>query len=224
MTTATAAPSRPKAPKIRLTQNLIDGRWTDAASGKTFDTYNPATGEAIARVASSDKADVDKAVAAARKAFEDGPWPKMTGRERGRLMHRLADLIEENQEELIALEVLNKGKPIGEAKNADMPLVLDCFRYYAGWADKVYGETVPVGLPGYFCYTRKEPVGVAGQIIPWNFPMLMAAWKWGPALATGCTIVLKPAEQTPLTALRLAELVEEAGFPAGVFNVVTGYG
>ncbi len=221
---AAATMERPKAPKVRLTQNLINGQWVDAQSGRTFETYNPASGQVIAKVCASDKKDVDKAVAAARKAFDEGPWSKMTARQCGRLLYKLADLIEENKEELAALEVLNKGKPIAEATGADLPLVIDCFRYYAGWADKIYGETVPVGLPGYFCYTRKEPLGVAGQIIPWNFPMLMAAWKWGPALAAGCTIVLKPAEQTPLTALRLGELALEAGFPPGVINIINGFG
>ena len=205
------------------TKLLIDGQWRDSVSGKTFDTVNPATEEVIAKVAEGDAADVDLAVKAARKAFDSGPWRKMDARDRGRLMNKLADLIEENFDELAELETLDNGKPVGESKNADLPLVIDCFRYYAGWADKIHGQTVPI-RGNYFCYTKREPVGVAGQIIPWNFPMLMVAWKWGPALAAGCTVVLKPAEQTPLSALRLGELALEAGYPAGVINIVPGYG
>jgi aldehyde dehydrogenase (NAD+) len=202
---------------------LIDGKWVDSVSGKTFETINPATGEVIARVAEGDKADVDKAVKAARRAFEEGPWRKMNARERGRLMYRLADLIEKNVEELAMLETLDNGKPIRDSRNADLPLTIDCYRYYAGWADKIEGKTIPINGP-YMCYTRHEPVGVVGQIIPWNFPLLMQSWKWGPALASGCTVVLKPAEQTPLSALRVGELAMEAGFPDGVINIVPGYG
>jgi len=221
MTTATM-----QAPAVGQTRNLIDGAWVDAASGATFETYSPSTGEVIAQVAASDREDVDRAVAAARRAFDDGPWSKMTGRERGKLLYKLADLIEQHRDELAALEVLNNGKPIAEVLAADLPLVISTYRYYAGWADKVYGETIPVdrAMGHFFTYTKKEPVGVAGQIIPWNFPLLMQCWKWGPALATGCTIVLKPAEQTPLSALRVAELAMEAGYPPGVINVVNGYG
>ncbi|HVJ80408.1 MAG TPA: aldehyde dehydrogenase family protein, partial [Planctomycetia bacterium] len=152
-----------------------------------------------------------------------GPWSRMDARDRGKLIGRLADLMEENFDELAALETLDNGKPINESRHADLPLVLDCLRYYAGWADKLHGQTVPI-RGNYFCYTRREPLGVAGQIIPWNFPMLMVAWKWGPALAAGCTLVLKPAEQTPLSALRLGELATEAGFPPGVINIVPGFG
>jgi aldehyde dehydrogenase (NAD+) len=209
--------------QIRQTKLLIDGKWVDAESGKTFATINPSTGEVIAQVAEADKADVDKAVKAARKAFEKGPWRKMSARERGRIMYKLADLIEKNMDELARLETLDNGKPLNDSRNADMPLTLDCYRYYAGWADKIEGKTIPINGP-FFCYTRHEPVGVVGQIIPWNFPLLMQAWKWGPALATGCTIVLKPAEQTPLSALRMAELAMEAGMPEGVINVLPGYG
>ena len=212
-----------RAPKVKQTKMLIDGKWVESASGKRFDTINPATGEVIAKVAEADKADVDKAVKAARRAFEKGPWRKMNARERGRLLYKLADLIEENFDELAALETLDNGKPINDSRGADLPLVLDCYRYYAGWADKIEGKTIPVNGP-YFTYTRHEPVGVVGQVIPWNFPMLMQAWKWGPALAAGCTVVLKPAEQTPLTALRVGELAMEAGFPEGVVNIVPGYG
>jgi len=223
MTTATAEP-RLSPPPVRLTKNLIDGQWVDAVAGMTFETWNPATGEVIAHVCASDQQDVDRAVAAARKAFESGPWPRMSARQRGRLVYKLADLIEQNAQELAALEVLNNGKPIREVLAADIPLVISTFRYYAGWADKIHGDTIPVEAPGFFVYTRQEPVGVCGQIIPWNFPLLMATWKWAPALVAGCTIVLKPAEQTPLTALRLGELAMEAGFPPGVINIVNGFG
>jgi aldehyde dehydrogenase (NAD+) len=202
---------------------FIGGKWVDSVSGKTFPTTNPATGETICQVAEGDKADIDRAVKAARKAFEDGPWTKMNASDRARMLNKLADLIERNQEELAALESLDNGKPVADSMSADLPLTIKCYRYYAGWADKVHGKTIPVD-GSFFCYTRHEPVGVVGQIIPWNFPLLMQAWKWGPALATGCTIVLKPAEQTPLTALRIAALAQEAGFPDGVLNVVPGYG
>ncbi|MGH7127100.1 MAG: aldehyde dehydrogenase family protein [Planctomycetaceae bacterium] len=217
------APKKTAAPKVRRTQLFINGKWQDAASGKTFPTINPATEEKIADVAEGDAADVDRAVKAARKAFETGDWRKMDARDRGRLLNKLADLIEQNLDELAALETLDNGKPIRDARTADLPLVIDCLRYYAGWADKIHGDTIPV-RGNYFTYTRREPLGVAGQIIPWNFPMLMAAWKWGPALAAGCTVVMKPAEQTPLTCLRMADLAQEAGFPDGVINVVPGYG
>jgi aldehyde dehydrogenase (NAD+) len=212
-----------RQPKIHQTQCFIGGKWLPAASGKTFDTINPATEEVIAQVAEGDAADVDLAVDAAREALEHGPWSTMDARERGRLMHKLADLIEEDSEELAALETLDNGKPIREARTGDVPLVLDVLRYYAGYADKIHGQTIPV-RGNYFTYTRREPVGVVGQIIPWNFPMLMAAWKWGPALAAGCTIVMKPAEQTPLTCLRLARLAQKAGIPDGVVNVIPGFG
>ncbi len=212
-----------KPPKVKDQPLFIGGRWLDSASGKTFATVNPATGETICQVAEGDKADIDQAVKAARKAFEEGPWPKMNASERGRLLHKLADLIEKHHEELAALETLDNGKPYRDSFAIDVPMSVKCYRYYAGWADKVHGKTIPVEGP-YFCYTRHEPVGVVGQIIPWNFPLLMQAWKWGPALATGCTIVLKPAEQTPLTALRVAALAQEAGFPDGVINVVPGFG
>jgi len=224
MATATASKAATvKRPKVKDQPLFIGGKWQDSVSGKTFETTNPATGEVICSVAEGDKADVDLAVKAARKAFTEGPWPKMNASERGRLLHRLADLIEQNQEELAALESLDNGKPLRDALAADLPLTIKCYRYYAGWADKIHGKTIPVEGP-YFCYTRHEPVGVVGQIIPWNFPLLMQAWKWGPALATGCTVVLKPAEQTPLTALRVAQLAQEAGVPDGVLNVVPGFG
>jgi aldehyde dehydrogenase (NAD+) len=225
MATATAAAGTgsKSAVKVRQTKMLIGGKWLDSLSGKTFATINPATEEKIADVAYAGKEDVDLAVDAASRAFQEGPWRRMDARERGRLLYRLADLIEKNFDELVALEVLDNGKPVREAKAGDLPLVIDCLRYYAGWADKIQGEVIPV-RGRYFCYTKREPVGVVGQIIPWNFPMLMVAWKWGPALAAGCTLVMKPAEQTPLTCLRMAELAQEAGFPDGVINVVPGFG
>jgi len=224
MATATAEKTRTtKAPKVKDQPLFIGGKWQDSVSGKTFPTINPATGDTICQVAEGDKADVDLAVKAARKAFEEGPWSKMSAAERGRLLFKLADLIEKNQDELAALESLDNGKPLRDSKAADLPLTIKCYRYYAGWADKNHGKTIPIE-GNYFCYTRHEPVGVVGQIIPWNFPLLMQAWKWGPALATGCTVVLKPAEQTPLTALRVAALAQEAGIPDGVINVVPGYG
>jgi len=212
--------------KIKLgpTQLLINNEWVNAESGKTFETIDPATGDVIAKVAEADAADVNKAVKAARAAFEPGSkWRKMSATKRGELMNRLADLIERNADDLAKLESLDNGKPYAVAKAADLPLTIMCYRYYAGWADKIHGKTIPINGP-YFCYTRHEPVGVCGQIIPWNFPLLMQAWKLGPALACGCTVVLKPAEQTPLTALRVAELAIEAGFPPGVLNVLPGYG
>ncbi len=220
---ATATAPRRKVARSLQTKLLIDGKWRDSKSGKTFATINPATEEVIAQVAEGDAADIDLAVKAARKAFDSGPWRKTDARDRGRLMNKLADLIESHIDELAELETLDNGKPISESRHADLPLVIDCFRYYAGWADKIHGQTIPI-RGHYFCYTKREPVGVAGQIIPWNFPMLMVAWKWGPALAAGCTVVLKPAEQTPLTALRLGELALEAGYPAGVINIVPGFG
>ena len=208
---------------------LINGKWVEAASGKTFPTYNPATGEVLAQVAEGDREDINRAVHAARAAFETGPWRKMTPSERGRRIWKLADLLEENVEEFAALETLDNGKPLKVAKIADVPLAVDLFRYMAGWATKIEGNTIPISVPyargaKFLAYTLREPVGVVGQIIPWNFPLLMAAWKLGPALATGNTVVLKPAEQTPLSALLLAQLIAEAGIPAGVVNVVTGFG
>jgi len=222
LTTPTRS-SRKLPVKVRQTKLLIDGKWIGATSGRTFETVNPATGETIANVAEGEAPDVEKAVKAARKAFEKGPWRKMSARERGRILYKLADLIEQNKDELAKLESLDNGKPLSDAMNADLPLVIDCYRYYAGWADKIEGKTIPIYGP-YFCYTRHEPVGVVGQIIPWNFPLLMQAWKWGPALACGCTVVLKPAEQTPLSALRVGELAQEAGIPDGVINIVPGFG
>ena len=208
---------------------LIGGKWLEASSGKTFSTYNPATGEVLAQVAEGNSSDIDRAVLAARNAFESGPWHTITASERGRLIWKLAELLEFHLEEFAQLESLDNGKPVGEARAGDVPLAVDLFRYMAGWTTKIEGSTIPISVPytpgaKYLAYTLREPVGVVGQIIPWNFPLLMAAWKLGPALAAGCTIVLKPAEQTPLSALRLGELICEAGFPDGVVNIVTGYG
>src|SRR5271165_4021168 len=208
---------------------LINGAWVNAASGKTFPTYNPATGEVLAQVAEGDREDINQAVKAARHAFENGPWRRMTASERGRLIWKLADLLEQHTEEFGYIESLDNGKPLNIAKAADVPLAVDLFRYMAGWATKIEGNTIPLSVPytpgaKYLAYTLREPVGVVGQIIPWNFPLLMAAWKLGPALATGNTIVMKPAEQTPLSVLRLGELIQEAGIPDGVVNIVPGYG
>jgi len=207
-------------------QMFINGKWVNSASGKTFPTYNPATGDVLANIAEGDKEDINRAVAAARAAFEHGPWRKMTPSERGRLIWRLGELIEKHNEEFAQLESLDNGKPVTIARVADVPLTADLFRYMAGWATKIEGNTIPISAHGakFLAYTLREPVGVVGQIIPWNFPLLMAAWKLGPALATGCCVVLKPAEQTPLTALKLGELIQEAGIPDGVVNIVTGYG
>lgn len=201
----------------------VNGAFIESASGKTFKTPNPATGETLAIVAEAGREDIHKAVVAARMAFDEGPWSRMSTAERSRLMYKLADLMEEHKEELAQLETLDNGKPIRETMAADIPLAIEHMRYYAGWATKIVGQTIPVS-GDYFNYTRHEAVGVVGQIIPWNFPLLMAMWKMGAALATGCTIVLKPAEQTPLSALYLAELIEEAGFPKGVINIVPGFG
>jgi phenylacetaldehyde dehydrogenase len=210
-------------------QLFINGQWADAASGKTFETPNPATGEPLARVAEGDAEDINRAVRAARAAFDDGPWTRMTPSERGRIIWRIGDLILEHVDELAQLESLDNGKPFLVAQAADVPLAADLFHYMAGWATKIEGNTINISVPympgaNFHSYTLREPIGVVGQIIPWNFPLLMAAWKLGPALATGCTVVLKPAEQTPLTALRLAELIAEAGVPDGVVNVVPGFG
>ncbi|HYY98461.1 MAG TPA: aldehyde dehydrogenase family protein, partial [Pyrinomonadaceae bacterium] len=214
--------TQPASETPRKYQLFIDGKWVDAESGKTFTTPNPATGATLAEVAEGDKADIDKAVDAARRAF-DGKWSKVSARDRGRMMYKLAQLIEERIGELAALETADNGKPIKETTYVDLPQVVENFEYFAGWATKIEGETIPV--PGQmFNYTLREPVGVCGQIIPWNFPLLMAAWKLAPALAAGNTIVLKPAEQTPVGAMELASLIQEAGFPDGVVNVVPGYG
>ncbi|MGM9928087.1 MAG: aldehyde dehydrogenase family protein [Bacillus sp. (in: firmicutes)] len=202
---------------------LINGEWVDSTTGKTFETLDPSNGKVLSIVSEAGEEDINKAVVAARQAFENGPWKTMSASERGRLIYKLADLMEAHKEELAQLETLDNGKPINETTNADVPLAIDHIRYYAGWTTKIMGQTIPVA-GNYFNYTRHEPVGVVGQIIPWNFPLLMATWKLGAALATGCTIVLKPAEQTPLSALYLGQLALEAGFPPGVINIVPGFG
>src|SRR5277367_3035981 len=209
-------------------QLFINGQWVDAASGRTFETPNPATGEILARIAEGDAEDINRAVRAARAAF-DGPWSRMTPSDRGRIIWRIGDLILEHAEELAQLESLDNGKPYAVALGADVPLAADLFHYMAGWATKIEGNSINISVPympgpNFHSYTLREPIGVVGQIIPWNFPLLMAAWKLGPALTTGNTVILKPAEQTPLSALRLAELIAEAGMPDGVVNVVPGFG
>jgi phenylacetaldehyde dehydrogenase len=218
---AAAAADLGRAPK----KLLIDGEWVDALSGKTFETLDPATGERLADVARGEAADVDRAVRAARGAL-DGAWGSLTPSKRGRVIWRIGELIDENREELARLESLDNGKPVRVARIGDVPAAAEMFRYMAGWATKIEGRTIPLSVPGaaWHAYTLREPVGVVGQIIPWNFPLLMASWKLAPALAAGCAIVLKPAEQTPLTALRLGELMIEAGLPPGAVNIITGFG
>ncbi|MBD2521205.1 aldehyde dehydrogenase family protein [Nostoc sp. FACHB-133] len=208
--------------KIGPTKLLINNEWVNSVSDRRFETINPTTGEVICEVSEADAPDVDKAVQAARNAFANGEWRKISATRRGELLYKLADLIEQNIDELAQLETLDNGKPLQDSFG-DLSLVIACYRYYAGWADKVQGKTIPINGP-YFCYTRHEPVGVVGQIIPWNFPLVMQAWKLAPALATGNTVVLKTAEQTPLSALRVGELIIEAGFPPGVVNILSGYG
>src|SRR5580693_849460 len=210
-------------------QLFIDGQWVDAASGKTFETPDPSTGDTLAHIAEGDTEDIERAVRAARRAFDDGPWGRLTASDRGRIIWKIGDLILEHADELAQLESLDNGKPFAVARAADIPLAADLFHYMAGWATKIEGNTINISVPympgaNFHSYTLREPVGVVGQIIPWNFPLLMAAWKLGPALTTGNTVILKPAEQTPLTALRLAGLIAEAGVPEGVVNVVTGFG
>ncbi|MGD9571323.1 MAG: aldehyde dehydrogenase family protein [Thermoleophilia bacterium] len=224
----TSTPPRSRRLPTGTRELLIDGRWREAASGRTFETVDPATGEVLAEVAEGGAADVDLAVQAARRAL-DGPWGRMTPSERGRIVHRVGDLIAEHADELAELDSLDNGKPKSVALAADVALSADLFWYMAGWATKLKGGTITPSVPympgaEFHCYTTREPVGVVGQIIPWNFPLLMAAWKLGPALATGNTVILKPAEQTPLSALRLGELMLEAGVPDGVVNVIPGYG
>jgi aldehyde dehydrogenase (NAD+) len=215
---ATAAQIQIKPGKL-----FIGGKWVEASSGRTFSTINPATGEALAEIAEADERDVDAAVQAARRAFESGPWAEMSASDRGRLLWKIGDLIDGHADELGLLETLDNGKPIFESRQVDMPMVAEVFRYYAGWATKIHGETVPVKGP-FLHYTLREPLGVVAAIVPWNFPLLLASWKVAPALAAGNTVVLKPASWTPLTALRFAEICQEAGLPDGVVNVVTGPG
>ncbi|OMJ85743.1 hypothetical protein SteCoe_12870 [Stentor coeruleus] len=205
------------------TKILINNKWVDSLSGKTFPTINPATEEVIAHVQKGSAEDVDLAVNAARAAFDFGPWRRFTASQRAGCIRRLADLIEENKSELAYIETINNGKPISDSLNFDLPMTLDTYRYYAGYTDKVFGKTIPMSGP-FFTYTKLEPVGVVGQIIPWNVPLIMQAWKLAPAMAAGCTVVLKPAEQTPLSALKVGELIIQAGFPPGVINIVPGFG
>src|SRR6201988_4803289 len=222
--------SRPVAQFIGSPKKLlIDGKWLPAASEVTFEVKNPASGALIARAAEGDKRDVDAAVRAARRAFDSGPWPARRPSERSKIGGGIGDLISKYTDELAELESLDNGKPMAVARAADVPLAADIFQYMAGWCTKIEGKTIPLSVlytPGvqYHSYTRPEPIGVVGQIIPWNFPLLMAAWKLAPALATGCTVVLKVAEETPLTALRLGEIMQEAGLPPGVVNIITGFG
>ncbi len=227
-TTTTPEPvvSRSKAAQFIVApkKNLIDGKWVESVSGETFSVYDPSNGDTIAHVPDSGAEDIDHAVKAARRAFESGSWSKMTPSDRGRLIWKIGDLILANLEELAEIESLDNGKPVAVARVADVPLAADLFHYMAGWATKIEGNTIPISAGKFFAYTLREPVGVIGQVIPWNFPLLMAAWKLGPALATGNTVVLKPAEQTPLSALRLGEILLEAGIPDGVVNIVTGFG
>ena len=204
---------------------LIDGQWADAASGKTFAVFDPSNGQQIAQVADGVAEDIEAAVRAARRAFDDGPWSRMKPTERGKLVWKLGDTLEAHADELAELEALDNGKPIRDARAVDIPFGCELLRYMAGWSTKITGQSIPISAPGdWHAYSMREPVGVVGQIIPWNFPLLMAVWKIAPALAAGCTIVLKPAEQTPLSAIRLGELIQEAGFPPGVVNIVTGDG
>jgi len=232
MNQATSARGRTEVQRFlsRQQKMLIGGEWVDAASGKTFDAIDPATEAVLARVALGDREDVNRAVLAARTAFESGEWPQLLPSQRAKLLWRLADLIESHADELAELESLDNGKPVTYAKFVDVAWAVDFLRYMAGWGTKIEGRSIPISNslvpPGtqFHCYTREEPVGVVGQIVPWNFPLLMACWKIGPALAAGCTVVLKPAEQTPLSAIRLGELIVEAGIPPGVVNIVTGYG
>jgi acyl-CoA reductase-like NAD-dependent aldehyde dehydrogenase len=230
------------APEIRLPQDItlqpgtqsflnsgpkqlyINGKWENALKDQTFQTLNPASGEVLAQVALAGLEDVERAVHAARAALEHGPWSTMSGESRGRLLNKVADLIEQYADELAELETLDNGKPLRVSRQGDIPAAVKHFRYYAGWAGKIEGSTIPVSIPNQFVYTLREPVGVVGLIIPWNFPLLMCAWKLAPALACGNTVILKPAEETPLTALRLAEIMGEAGIPDGVVNILTGPG
>ncbi|KAL6187084.1 hypothetical protein ACLB2K_043199 [Fragaria x ananassa] len=223
--TAAAVVEDPITPPVKVghTKLLINGQFVDAASGKTFPTLDPRTGDVIAHVAEGDAEDVNRAVAAARKAFDEGAWPKMTAYERSRVLFRFADLIEKHNDELAALETWDNGKPFEQSAKIEIPMVARFFRYYAGYADKIHGLTVPADGP-YHVQTLHEPIGVAGQIIPWNFPLVMFAWKVAPALACGNTIVLKTAEQTPLSALYAAHLLHEAGLPPGALNMVSGFG
>jgi aldehyde dehydrogenase (NAD+) len=222
--TVADASFEPGKVEVKHTKLFIDNKWVDAESGETFETIDPRNGKVIAKVASAGKADVDKAVKAAQKAFALGSeWRSMDASERGLLLYRVADLIEIHRHHLAALETLDSGKPYSDAFNIDLKLVIKCYRYFAGWCDKIHGKTIPIDGE-YLCYTRHEPIGIVGQIIPWNFPLMMQAWKLAPALACGNVCIMKPAEQTPLTALFVADLFREAGFPPGVISMLPGIG
>lgn len=232
MTTTEALPLDPAVQKFISSgpkKLYIGGKWVESKAGKTFKALNPATGETIAEVYEAKAEDVDAAVTAARENFDSGAWSKMNPAERAKILWKIGDLIEQHIDELAALETLNNGKPIKEARSADLPMTVENFRYWAGWCTKITGETIPATTPyapkaKFFTYTTKEPVGVVAAIIPWNMPLQMASWKLAPALACGCVVILKPAEQTPLSALRLAELMEEAGLPPGTVQVLPGFG
>nr|AQM36716.1 aldehyde dehydrogenase [Crocus sativus] len=223
--TAAVVEEEPITPPVQInhTQHLINGKFVDSASGKTFPTFDPRTGEVITHVSQGEVEDVNRAVAAARKAFDEGPWPKMTAYERSRILFRAADLIEKHNDEIAALESWDSGKTYEQSSLVEIPMVIRYMRYYAGWADKIHGLVVPADGP-HHVQVLYEPIGVAGQIIPWNFPLVMFAWKVGPALACGNTVIIKTAQQTPLSALYVAKLFHEAGLPDGVLNVVSGYG
>jgi aldehyde dehydrogenase (NAD+) len=211
------------APQIEIKQGrlFIGGQWVEPSSGKFFPSLNPATGETLTRLADADARDADAAVQAASRAFRSGSWAEMSSADRAKILWKIGDLIDRHNEQIGTLETLDNGKPIFESRYVDLPMAAEVFRYYAGWATKIHGETVPVGGP-FLNYTLAEPLGVVAAIVPWNFPLLLASWKVAPALATGNTVVLKPSPWTSLSALRLAELAEEAGLPGGVLNVVTG--
>ncbi len=213
----------PTKAKLKPWKLYLDGKWQDARSGRTFTTINPATEEPLCECAAAGAEDVDLAVRAARQAFAEGPWPRMAAADRGAALLKVAQLIEKHRDEIAELETLNQGKPIGDSSRVDVPLTAACFRYYAGFADKLEGRTIPVRGP-YLAYTLREPIGVIAAIVPWNYPLLLATYKVAPALAAGNAVILKPASQTPLTALRLGEIIEEAGLPPGIFQVITGSG
>ena len=218
-----STPLAPRHARIKPGKLLIDGQWVESAQGGSFPTVNPATGEVLTMCAEASGEDIDRAVAAARRALESGPWKKMSASERGKILWRVGDLILQHVDELAELESLDQGKPFTEASKIDVPMAAECMQYFAGWATKIHGDTIPV-RGNHLNYTLREPIGVCGLIIPWNFPLLLATWKLGPALAAGNTVVLKPAEQTPLSALRLGELLLEAGIPPGVVNILPGFG
>src|SRR5918999_5003477 len=214
---------RPQAQAVRKYQMLVGGEWVDARSDATFETVNPYTGKVWATAPEAGEEDVDRAVRAAREAFDSGPWGSMTGTQRARLMRRLAELIAEHAEAIALIESTDNGKLLREM-SGQLRALPEHYHYFAGASDKIQGDTIPSDKPNFFVYTRREPVGVVGMVVPWNSPVLLLSWKLATALAAGCTVVAKPAEQTPASTLEFAKLFEEAGFPPGVFNVVTGFG